>query len=104
MVKPKMWINQKRNNGSVGSGAVAMKRFTAPTPGLKDVIFTWGTVKDAARFEDTVSSLARFVGTQYWKFSSMASKAMSTLSAPDIKTPICPVREYWTNNRRYEKT
>ena len=55
---------QRRSGGSGGSGAASPRKFTAPTPGLEDVIFTWGTAKDAARFEETVSSLARYVGTQ----------------------------------------
>ena len=70
---------QRRSGGSGGSGAASPRKFTAPTPGLEDVIFTWGTAKDAARFEETVNSLARHVGTQGWKYSSVASKAMSQL-------------------------
>ena len=75
---------QRNTAGSGGSSAATPKKFTAPTPGFEDVIFTWGTVKDAARFEETVSHLARFVGTQSWKLSSVASKAMSALTAPVI--------------------
>ena len=42
-----------------------------------------------------MSTLARHVGTQPWKYSSLASKAMSSLSEPFIVMPACPVREYW---------
>ena len=45
--------NAARSGG--GSGAATPKKFTAPTSGLEDVYFTWGTAKDAAKFEDTVS-------------------------------------------------
>ena len=38
-------------------------KFTAPTSGLEDVFFTWSTAKDTAKFKDTVSKLARHVGT-----------------------------------------
>ena len=41
-------------------------------------------MKDAAKFEDTVSQLVRYVGTQPWKLSSVASKAMSVIVAPVI--------------------
>ena len=51
-------------------------KFKAPTLGLKDVFFTLGTAKDAAKFENTVSKLARHVGTSPWPQSSLASKAM----------------------------
>ena len=50
--------------GGTGSlGGAGTTKFTAPTSGLEDVFFTWGTAKDAAKFEDAVSNLARRVGT-----------------------------------------
>ena len=53
---------QRTTAGSGGSGAATPKKFTAPTPGLEYVFFTWGTAKDAAKFKDTVSQLARYMG------------------------------------------
>ena len=50
----------------------APKKFTAPMSGLEDVYFTWGTAKDAAKFEDTVSQLARHIGTRPWRLSLVA--------------------------------
>ena len=92
MGKKKGKKNTRRNG--TRTGAAAHREFTAPTPGLEDVYFTWGTAKDAAKFEDTVSALARFVGTQGWTRSSEASKAMSALEAPVITAPNRLVREY----------
>ena len=86
------------------SGATTAKRFAVPTLGLKDVFFAWGTAKAAAKFEETVSALARHVGTQPWKHSSLASKAMSSLSEPVIAEPDRPVREYWTDGTQTAKT
>ena len=40
---------QRSAAGSGGSGAATPKKFTAPTSGLEDVYFTWGTAKDAAK-------------------------------------------------------
>ena len=85
----------KRRTSGVGRTADATtKKFTAPTQGLEDVYFSWGTAKDAVKFEETVSALARHVGTQPWKHSSLASKAMSSLSEPVIAEPDRPVRKY----------
>ena len=49
---------QRTVGGAGSSGGAASTKFTAPTSGLEDVYFTWGTTKDAAKFEDTVSNLA----------------------------------------------
>ena len=95
---------QRRSGGSGGSGAASPRKFTAPTPGLEDVIFTWGTAKDGARFEETVNSLARHVGTQGWKYSSVALKAMSQLAPHIITAPNRPVREYWADTARTTRT
>ena len=85
MGKKKGKRNARRNGTE--TGATAPRKFTAPTPGLEDVYFTWGTAKDAAKFEDTVSALARYVGTKGWTRSSEASKAMSAIKTPVITAP-----------------
>ena len=95
---------QRSAAGSGGSGAATPKKFTAPTSGLEDVYFTWGTAKDAAKFEDTVSQPARHVGTQPWRLSSVASKAMSAIEAPVITSPVRPSRKYWTDGTRLVET
>ena len=61
------------------------------------MFFTWGTAKNAAKFEDTVSSLATHVGTCSWKLYSIASRAMSAVTAPTIMKPGCLVRSYYTH-------
>ena len=54
--------------------------------GLEDVCFAKGAVKGAAKFEDAISKLARFVETRPWPLSLVALnlKAMSTIEAPVI--------------------
>ena len=54
---------QRTVGGAGSSGGAGTTKFTAPTSGLEDVYFTWDTAKDAAKFDDTVSKLARHVGT-----------------------------------------
>ena len=91
---------QRAVGGVGGLGGAGTTKFTAPTLGLEDVYFTWGTAKDAAKFEDMVSKLARHVGTSPWPQSSVASKAMSTLKTPKFEEPAVPTREYWPNPAR----
>ena len=95
---------QQNGTKSGGSGGATLKKFTAPTPGLEDVFFTWGTAKDAAKFEDMVSQLANYVGTRNWTKSSVASKAMSAIEAPVIAGPDRPVREYWEDQAQQVRT
>ena len=83
---------RQRAVGGAGSPAGTTK-FTAPTSGLEDVFFTWGTAKDAAKFEDTVSKLARHVDTSPWPQSFVASKVVSTLETPEFEEPAVPTRE-----------
>merc|ERR1711966_54000 len=95
---------QRTVGGAGGLGDTSTMEFTAPTSGLEDVFFTWGTAKDAAKFEDTVSKLARHVGTSPWPQSLVASKAMSTLKSPEFEEPEIPTREYWADAERTTKT
>ena len=96
---------QRTVDGAGGSGgADTTKKFTAPTSGLEDVYFTWGTAKDAAKFEDTVSKLTRHVGTSPWPQSLDASKAMPTLETPEFEEPAVPTQEYWANSARTVNT
>ena len=89
---------RQRNVAEAGSlGSAGTAKFTPPTLGLEDVYFTWGTAKDAAKFEDMVSKLARHVGTSPWPQSSVASKVMSTLITPEFEERSVPTREYWVN-------
>ena len=104
MGKGKNKKGKRRTSGLGRTAAANTKKFTAPTPGLENACFSWGTAKDAAKFKETVSALARHVGTQPWKHSSLASKAMSSLSEPVIAEPVRPVREYWTDGTRTTKT
>ena len=94
---------RQRAVGGAGSPAGTTK-FTAPTSGLEDVCFTWGTAKDAAKFKDTVSKLARHLGTSPWPQSSVALKSMSTLKSPEFQESVVPTREYWADPGRTVKT
>ena len=61
-------------------------------------------LKDAAKFKEMVSALARHVGTQPSIHFSLASKAMSSLSEQTIAAPARPVREYWKDGTHTTKT
>ena len=101
----KKYKRKQRAVGGAGSpGGTGTTKFTAPTSGLEDVFFTWGTAKDAAKFENAVSKLARHVGTSPWSQFLVASKAMSTLRNPEFVEPTIPAREYWEDPERTRRT
>ena len=83
--------------GAGGSDCVGTREFTTLTSGLEDVYFTWGTAKDAEKIEDTVSKLARHIGTSPRPQSSVASNVMSSLVTPEFEEPAVPTREYWAD-------
>ena len=95
MVKKAMSQRYKRKTGKAPKQIKAEISYTAPTPGLKNVLFTRGTTQDAAKFIDTVETLARYVGVQAWSQSTVAAKAMIELVAPSYSQPLKPVRYYY---------
>ena len=64
MAKKARSQRNKRRTGGASEETSADNDYTAPTPGLKNVLFTRGTTRDAARFIDTLNILARHVGVQ----------------------------------------
>ena len=59
------------------------------------MLFTRGTTRDAAKFIDTLNTLARHVGVQAWSQSTVTAKAMIELVAPTYTQPLKPVRMYY---------
>jgi hypothetical protein len=90
---------RSRRNRSPASGATTTSKtkYKAPTSGLEEVVFTWGTARDAAKFEEVKSELSHHVGVQSWKYATEISKAMAELEEPAFIRPTRPVREYWSD-------
>ena len=61
------------------SNVAASPAYSAPTVGLSNVLFTFGTTKDAAAFLITKGKLAQHVGTQSWHVAAMASRAIEDM-------------------------
>ena len=89
---------RRQRNGDGGSGGTTATAggFKGTTPGNEDVVFTHGTPKDAAVFEEVVKKLARWLGQQPWKEVSVLVTALHTLEAPVFTRPEEPKRKYWT--------
>ena len=75
-------------------GSTTATSHKARTPGLEDVVFTFGKAKDAAVFENTKDQLVRYVATQSWKHASDASRALETLTAPRYTEPPEPAMPF----------
>ena len=95
MVKKLRAQRYKRKTGAASEETLADNSYTAPTAGLKNVLFTRGTKRDAARFNNSLNTLARHVGVQAWSQSTVTAKAMIELVAPSWTQPTKPVRMYY---------
>ena len=95
MVKKSRAQGYKRKTGGASEETKAENSYTAPTPALKNVLFVRGTIRDVARFIDTLNTLARHVGVQAWSQLTVTAKAMIELVAPSFTQPLKPVRLYY---------
>ena len=87
-------IRSRRFNPSATGATTTKTKYKAPTSGLEEVVFTWGTARDAAKYEEVKSELSHHVGVQNWKFVTKTTKAMAGLAEPGFTKPDRPVREY----------
>ena len=62
----------------------------AKTPGLEDVVLTFGKAKDAAVFESTKGELVKYVRVQSWRGAADAALALETLVEPNYAEPTKP--------------
>ena len=69
------WQAKKPAPGN-GARTTATKKYWAPTSNYEDVVFSASTTKYAALFQDVLTKLSLYVGTQNWKRSMVLSKAM----------------------------
>ena len=79
-----------RKKGESADSSAASPKHESRTPGLEDVVFTYGTAKDAAAFEHTLGELVKYVGVQSWRGAPAASLALSSLEKPVHVPPTRP--------------
>jgi len=80
-----------KNSGSSGGKSSS---FTSVPRGrseeLKNVEFSYGTSADAAKFEETLTVLVRFIGVQSWPGATEASLALEHGKEPALVEPPMP--------------
>ena len=89
---PRRTFERKSKPGA--SAAPVTKKFTAPTPGLEDVYFTWGTVSNAVRYTKVVDKLKEYVAVHFQDQATVDVKAMEELKPPLFTNNERPVRLY----------
>ena len=80
--------------GGESARAPAKEIFEAPTVNLEHVVFLRVSTRDAAKFNETVSILSRYVGTRSWSYLTVVATAMLKLKSPLLIVPVRPVKEY----------
>ena len=93
-----------RSGDNGGGGSESQGKHTAPTPGLEKVVFTHGTPRDAAVFEDVVKQVTSYLASQGWKGVSKLRKALESLEDPNLEEPTRPEPWYWTDSTKTDKT
>jgi hypothetical protein len=96
-------FNRKGKSDSSAAPATK-KKFTAPTSGLEDVYFTWGTVSDAARYSEVVDKLKEYVAVHFRDQATVAARAMDELKAPTFVKEDRPMRMYWADSSQSVET
>ena len=83
---------RKKFYGKKGGAEVTTTstRHKAKTPGLEDVVFTFGKAKDAAMFETTKGEMVKYVGVQSWRGAADAALALETLVKLNYVEPAKP--------------
>ena len=76
----------------------------APTSGLEDVYFTWGTVSDVARYMEMVDKLKEYVAVHFCNQVMVATRAMEELKAPVFVKTDRPIQVYWADEGQTCKT
>ena len=85
-----------KNLGPANSALTTTKKtFWAPTKGYKDVFFTSGTAKGAAKFTYTIDRISRYVATSGWKQASALAKVMADLKDTALVAPDRPTGKYF---------
>ena len=87
---PRRTFERKSKPGA--SAARVAKKFKAPTSGLEDVYFTWGTVSDAERYTEVVDKLKEYVAVHFCDQATVAARAMEELKPPVFVKTDRPVR------------
>ena len=85
----------RQSEGSSGGGSAASAKFSAPTAGYEDKVFTHGTARDAAVYEEVLKHLKRYLGTQPWREIDQLTKAIASLEAPAYVKPEKPKRLFY---------
>ena len=90
--------------GGGGSNGSATGGFTAPTPGLEDVIFAGGTPEAAAKYEKNMEHLTEHLGVQPCKGISELTQAIERMENAVYEEPEEPIRLYYANASKTKTT
>ena len=81
------WKNSSSSGGR-SSGSTSVPRGRSEE--LENVEFSYGTRADAAKLEETLTVLVRFIGVQSWPGATKASSALEQSKEPVLTEPPMP--------------
>ena len=77
-----------------GTKVPTTPKFKSNITRLADNVFTFGTVQDAANYDDTKNHIVRYIATQDFSGAAVAAQVVATLVDPSSSQPVPPEEEH----------
>ena len=78
-----------------GTKVPTTPKFKSNIPRLADNVFTFGTVQDAANYDDTKNHIVWYIATQDFSGAAVAAQVVATLVDPSSSQPVPQKRNIW---------
>ena len=86
----KKYLGMMPKKPGAGTKVPTTPKFKSNISRLADNVFTFGTVQDAANYDDTKNHIVRYIATQDFSGAAVAAQVVATLIDPSSSKPEPP--------------
>ena len=86
----KKYLGMMPKKPGAGTKVPTTPKFKSNITRLADNVFTFGTVQDAANYDDTKNHIVRYIATQDFAGAAVAAQVVATLVDPSSSKPAPP--------------
>ena len=90
----KKYMGMMPKKPGAGTKVPTTPKFKSNISRLADNVFTFGTVQDAANYDDTKNHIVRYIATQDFLGAAVAAQVVATLIDPSNSQPEPPVENH----------